>query len=57
MDYSRLSMRISEAIFTQRSIRRFLPDPIPMEDIRQIIVLASGCRSGRRTPSSPPSRT
>jgi hypothetical protein len=28
MDYSRLSMPLGEAIFTQRSIRRFRPDPV-----------------------------
>ena len=32
MDLQRLSMPIGEAMFTQRSIRRFKPDPIPMED-------------------------
>ena len=27
MDHSRLSMPLGEAIFTQRAIRRFRPDP------------------------------
>ena len=36
MDYSRLSMPLGEAIFTQRSIRRFKPDPIPLDDLRLI---------------------
>jgi nitroreductase len=34
MDHSRLSMPLGEAIFTQRSIRRFTPDPIPLEDVQ-----------------------
>jgi len=46
MDYSRLSMTIGEAIFTQRSIRRFRPDPIPMEDIRLIIEAAIRAPNG-----------
>ncbi|MBI4608620.1 MAG: nitroreductase, partial [Candidatus Rokubacteria bacterium] len=29
VDYQRLVMPIGEAIFTQRSIRRFRPSPIP----------------------------
>jgi hypothetical protein len=33
MDHSRLAMPLGEAIFTQRSIRRFKPDPIPLADI------------------------
>jgi nitroreductase len=37
MDYSRLSMPLGEAIFTQRSIRRFKPDPIPLADVQLII--------------------
>jgi hypothetical protein len=32
-DYSRLSMPIGEAMFTQRSVRWFKPDPIPKEDL------------------------
>ena len=32
VDYSRLSMSLGEAIFTQRAIRRFRPDPI-LDDI------------------------
>jgi nitroreductase len=46
MDYSRLSMPIGEAIFTQRSIRRFRPDPIPMEDLRLIIEAAVRAPNG-----------
>jgi nitroreductase len=40
MDYSRLSMPLGEAIFTQRSIRRFRPDPITLADVRLIIEAA-----------------
>ena len=36
MDYSKLSMPVGEAMFTQRSTRRLKPDPIPMEDIRHV---------------------
>lgn len=46
IDYSRLSMPLGEAIFTQRSIRRFKPDPIPMEDIRLIIEAAVRAPNG-----------
>src|SRR5207248_7686063 len=44
--YSRLSMPLGEAIFTQRSIRRFKPDPIPMEDIRLIVEAAVRAPNG-----------
>ncbi len=46
VDYSRLSMPIGEAMFTQRSIRRFRPDPIPMEDIRLILEAAVKAPNG-----------
>jgi nitroreductase len=46
MDYSRLSMPIGEAMFTQRSIRRFKPDPIPMDDLRLIIEAAVKAPNG-----------
>jgi nitroreductase len=46
MDYSRLSMPLGEAIFTQRSIRRFRPDPIPLDDIRLIIEAAVKAPNG-----------
>ena len=45
-DPARLSMPLGEAIFTQRSIRRLRPDPIPIEDIRTIIEAASKAPSG-----------
>ncbi len=46
MDYSRLSMPLGEAIFTQRSIRRFKPDPIPLEDIHLIVEAAVRAPNG-----------
>jgi hypothetical protein len=38
MDTARLAMPLGEAIFTQRSIRRFKPEPIPLADVRLMIV-------------------
>ena len=46
MDHSRLSMPLGEAIFTQRSIRRFKPDPIPLDDLRLIIEAAVKAPNG-----------
>ena len=46
MDPQRLAMPIGEAMFTQRAIRRFRPDPIPMEDIRLILEAASKAPNG-----------
>ncbi|HXH81304.1 MAG TPA: nitroreductase family protein [Candidatus Tectomicrobia bacterium] len=46
IDHSRLSMPLGEAIFTQRSIRRFKPDPIPMADIRLIVEAAVRAPNG-----------
>jgi nitroreductase len=46
MDYSRLSMPLGEAIFTQRSIRRFKPDPIPLDDIHLIVEAAVKAPNG-----------
>ena len=47
MDHSiKLSMPIGEAMFTQRSIRRFKPDPIPMEHIRLIMEAAVRAPNG-----------
>jgi len=42
----RLGMPIGEAIFTQRSIRRFKADPIPMADIQLILDAAVKAPSG-----------
>lgn len=36
-DEKRLHMPLGEAIFSQRSIRKFKPDPIPVEDIHTIV--------------------
>jgi nitroreductase len=46
MDYSRLSMPVGEAIFTQRSIRRFRPDPISLTDVRLILAAAVRAPNG-----------
>jgi nitroreductase len=46
MDDSRLTMPLGEAIFTQRSIRRFKPEPIPLEDIHLIIDAAVKAPNG-----------
>ena len=45
-DYSRLRMPIGEAMFTQRSIRRFRSDPIPLEDLQLILDAAVKAPSG-----------
>jgi nitroreductase len=46
MDPARLSMPIGEAMFTQRSIRRFRRDPIPAEDLRLILEAAVRAPNG-----------
>jgi nitroreductase len=46
MDYHRLTMPVGEAMFSQRSIRRFKPDPIPMDDLRLIIEAAMRAPNG-----------
>ena len=46
MDYSRLSMPLEEAIFTQRAIRRFRPDPIRVDDLRLIVEAAVRAPNG-----------
>jgi nitroreductase len=46
MDYGRLSMPLGEAIFTQRSIRRFKPDPISLEDIHLLVDAAVKAPNG-----------
>jgi nitroreductase len=45
-DPSRLSMPVGEAMFTQRAIRRFRPDPIPEADLRLILEAAVKAPSG-----------
>jgi len=46
VDPTRLSMPLGEAIFTQRAIRRFRPDPIAMEDVRLIVEAAVRAPNG-----------
>jgi len=46
MDYSRLSMPLGEAMYSQRSIRRFRPDPIPLADIHLILEAAARAPNG-----------
>jgi len=46
VDYSRLSMPVGEAMFTQRAIRRFRPDPIPIEDLHLILEAAVRAPNG-----------
>jgi nitroreductase len=46
MDRARLDMPIGEAMFTQRSIRRFRPDPIPIDDLHLILEAAVKAPSG-----------
>jgi nitroreductase len=46
MDYSRLSMPLGEAIFTQRSIRRFKRDPIPLADVHLLLEAAVRAPNG-----------
>jgi nitroreductase len=46
IDPARLKMGIGEAMFSQRSIRRFRPDPISAEDLHLIIEAAVKAPSG-----------
>ena len=46
MDHSRLSMPLGDAIFSQRAIRRFRPEPIPVEDLRLILEAAVKAPNG-----------
>src|SRR5947207_2399636 len=45
-DRARLEMPIGEAMFSQRSIRRFRPDPIPTEDIQLLLEAAAKAPNG-----------
>ena len=45
-DHTRLGMPVGEAMFTQRSIRKFKPDPIPVEDLHLIIEAAVKAPNG-----------
>lgn len=42
----RLSMPVGEAMFTQRAIRRFRPDPIPEADLRTVLEAAVKAPNG-----------
>jgi len=46
MDHSQLSMPLGEAIFTQRSIRRFKGDPIPLDDLHLLVEAAVKAPNG-----------
>jgi nitroreductase len=46
MDHDRLQMPVGEAMFTQRSIRRFRPDPIPMETLHLLMEAAVRAPNG-----------
>jgi nitroreductase len=46
VDPSELSMPIGEAMFTQRSIRRMRPDPIPVAHLHVIIAAAAKAPNG-----------
>ena len=46
MDHARLGMPLGEAMFTQRSIRRFKPDPIPVDDLRLVLEAALRAPNG-----------
>jgi nitroreductase len=45
-DAQRLAMPLGEAMFTQRSIRRFRPDPIPVGDLKLVLDAASKAPNG-----------
>jgi nitroreductase len=46
MDQGRLGMSVGAAIFTQRSIRRFRPDPIPIADLELLLEAAVRAPNG-----------
>lgn len=46
MDQTMLTMPVGEAIFTQRSIRRMRPDPIPVEHLRVVVEAAVKAPNG-----------
>jgi len=46
MDSARLDMPIGEAMFSQRSIRRFRPDPLPLDDLHLIVEAAVRAPNG-----------
>jgi nitroreductase len=46
MSAERLTMPIGEAMFSQRSVRKFKPDPIPVEDLRLMLEAAVKAPNG-----------
>jgi nitroreductase len=46
MSFERLTMPIGQAMSTQRSVRKFRPDPIPAEDLRLILEAAVKAPNG-----------
>ncbi|HEV7662043.1 MAG TPA: nitroreductase family protein, partial [Chloroflexota bacterium] len=46
VDTGRLKMGLGEAMFSQRSIRRFRPESVPTEDLRLILEAAIKAPSG-----------
>jgi nitroreductase len=46
VDYTRLSMPLGEVMFTQRSIRRFRSEPVPLDDIHLILEAAIRAPNG-----------
>jgi nitroreductase len=46
VDPGRLSMPIGEAMFTQRAIRRYKPDPIPLDDLHLMLEAAVKAPNG-----------
>jgi nitroreductase len=46
MNADRLTKPLGEAMFTQRSVRKFRPDPIPPEDIRLLLEAAVKAPNG-----------
>ena len=46
MSFDRLTMPIGEAMFTQRSVRKLKPEPVPVEDLRLILEAAVKAPNG-----------
>lgn len=46
MSFERLAMPIGQAMFSQRSVRKFRPDPIPPEDLRLLVEAAVKAPNG-----------
>jgi len=49
MNQQRLSMPLGEAIFTQRSVRQFRTDPIPVDDLHLLVEAAVRAPNGGNT--------